>query len=262
MLLVLLISGVLLLVMTFLSDAGPSGERSIFGVLSVKETDTKKRQHTSNYERVKDTKSAQSELRYKVRRRKENPFFSLYRAEQATAASSENPTKSTSKRRKRQRAFFDLMNSDALDKSLFEAVFRERQHVQRGRALRLFLEEPIHELKLKAGTVLKGIPELEGDRVKIRITAAKVGGTMKPIELLCLDQEDCLEGVYHDALAARMEKATQEGLLEELWSLGLSESEALQKGRRIAHRLTGDTQERITIESGRKVFVMLPEKNQ
>ncbi|MEL6607036.1 MAG: hypothetical protein AAFP88_02175 [Bacteroidota bacterium] len=59
--------------MTFLSDAGPSGERSIFGVLSVKETYTKKRRHTSKYERVQDTKSAQSELRYELRRRKESP---------------------------------------------------------------------------------------------------------------------------------------------------------------------------------------------
>lgn len=257
----LLISGVLLLAMVFLSSATPSGERSIFGALAVKERDSKKQKQSSNYDRVKDTKSTQSALRYKVQRSKENPFFSLYRAEQAHAP--KKHTKAT-KRKKRHQAFFEIMNSDALDQSLFAAVFRSGQTVQQGKALRLFLEEPIPSLKLKKGTVLKGIPHLEGDRVKITITAAQVGGTMKPIELLCLDQEDCLEGIYHDVLAYRMEKATQEGLLEELWGLGFSESKALQKGRRIAHQVTGSWQskERIVIESGRKVFVMLPEKTQ
>lgn len=255
-LLVLLISGVLLLVLVFSSGAEPSGERSIFGPLSLKEHPTQERDYPSNYERSKDTQASHGKLRYKEQRRKENPFFSFYREEQASAAASNNPV--TAKKRNHQRSFFDFMNSAALDKSLFAAVFRERQRVQPGKALRLFLEEPIDALKLKVGTVLKGIPELAGDRIKITVTAAQVGGTMKPVELLCLDQEDCLEGLYHDALAARQEQATQESLVEELW--GLTHNETLQKGRRIAQKLTHSAHQGapIVIDSGKGVFVMLP----
>ena len=250
--LVLLISGVLLLVLVFFSKAEPAGEHAIFGALALKAPRPKAQQAPSNYQRVKDNQATQTQLRYKGQRRKENPFFSLYKQEQA-------PSKHTTSQ-KRQQAFFDLTNSDTAKQALFSAVFREPQPVQPGKALRLFLEEPITALKLKAGTLLKGIPQLEGDRIKIKITAAQVGGTMQPMALVCLDQEDCLEGLYHDGLAAHLEKATQEGLLEALWSLGLAEHEALQKGRRMAQRITGNLRPkaRIMIESGRQVFVMLP----
>ena len=146
--------------------------------------------------------------------------------------------------------------------SFFEVVFRARQQVQDGKPLRIFLKEAIAPLQLAAGTILKGTPYIEGNRIKIRITAAVYDHIVRRVELLCLEKEDCTEGLYHDALAEQLAEDTQEGFLEEVLELGFEGGDVVRKGGRVARRFS-DLAKRnkpIFIESGREVLIMLPEQ--
>ena len=73
---------------------------------------------------------------------------------------------------------------------------------------------------------MKSVPYLEGGtRLKIRITAAIVEDTVKPVSLQCFNTEDCMEGPYHDDLAQQLEESTRNRLLDEVLDIGLGEKE-------------------------------------
>jgi len=239
-------------------------EAGLWGTLQLKDNTHTPTHKKSNYQRIREkTKHQESTLRYRERKTKKNPFFSFYRAEQKRTTQKPKHIAKKQKQPKQEKDFFSFSNTDLpQEKLFFEAVFRESQQVQPGKPLRLFLQEPIEALQLKEGTILKGIPRLEGNRIKISITAAVIDKQIRPVQLLCLDKEDCLEGLYHDALAASVEEDTKEGILEELWDMGLEQSEVARQGSRVARKFASMKKhtDTILIESGKAIFVMLPQE--
>ena len=134
-------------------------------------------------------------------------------------------------------------------------------------ALRILLEEDIPILQIKRGTILKGVPSLEGgSRIKINITAAIVDNKVRKVELRCFDKEDCIEGLYHDDLAEQIEEDTKKELLEEAFDLDIGEGEVAKKGKRIARKFSDfskrNRSKTIIIERGKEVFVVVPEQSE
>ena len=251
----------IVLIMMVVAETPQQEEEGLFGQLTLKEEASTPTKHKSNYQRIKEQdQQKKNTLRYKTKKTKENPFFSFYREEQKQQQQEKPKAPAKKPQQPPQKDFFSFSNTDAVaNKVLFQAVFRESQAVQAGKPLRIFLEEPIEALKLKQETLLKGIPRLEGNRIKIDITAAIIDKQVRPVRLVCFDQEDCLEGLYHDALAARLEEDIKEGILEELWDIGLEQHEVTRKGGRLAKKLSPKHTENILITSGKALFVMLPE---
>jgi hypothetical protein len=259
---------VITLMMTFIATP-PEKSGAMLGALVVKDSRRMAAtQKTSNYQSIKDQqkKEAKSTLRYKERKSEENPFFSLYRAQKAQPKPQKKkmaPIKVV-KETKKEEGFFNAFNSDLKsEKCFFEAVFREPQQVQDGKALRIFLKEAIPALQLEAGTILKGVPYLEGgSRLQIRITAAIIEDKVKKIELRCFDKEDCMEGLYHDELAAQLEEETKTGLLDEVFDVDLSEGAMARRGGRIVRKFSDLTRrnKKIIIERGKALFLAVPEQ--
>ena len=250
---------VLVATMMFLVDTPTAGESTVFGEVKVKPRQgaTNKKQ-LSNYQAIKQEKEAtvENRFRYKVKIKKENPLLSLYQEEKKPVIITNQPSnkKAPPKVSQEQAGFFSAQNTDlALEKKFFEAVFRETQPVQAGKALRIILKEAIPELSLASGTLLKGIPTLAGERIEIRITAAVVEDEVRPLDLVCFDKEDCIAGLYHDELAKRLEEDLKEGVLDEVLNLDF-------KGKELAKRATHLTRgfQSITIEKGREVFLAIP----
>ena len=208
-------------------------------------------------------------LRYKARKKKENPFFSFYKEKQ-TESPRKRSVKISKKKSKKQEGFFTSYNSDTKPtKSFYEAIFIKSQNVQDGKPLSILLQEAIPSLHLDSGTVLKGIPYLEGSRIGIKITAAVCGEKVHKVALVCYDKEDCVEGLYHDALAARLSHDIKETLLEELWDLDEDElsgraGKLAQRGSRVVRRLSSlsSNNVKITIPQGKVLFVALSKKTQ
>lgn len=267
--LLLMVVGTLVVVITLMMtfwETSPEKSRSLFGELDIKEPQrTASTQKTSNYQSIKDQqkKAAKSTLRYKERKSEENPFFSLYREQKAQPKKQKKTPIKVAKEAKKEEGFFNAFNSDLTsEKCFFEAVFREPQQVQDGKALRIFLKEAIPALQLEAGTILKGVPYLEGgSRLRIRITAAVIENKVKKIELCCFDKADCLEGLYHDELATQLEEETKTGILDEAFDVDFSEGEMTRRGGRIARKFSDLTRrnKKIMIERGRELFVAVPE---
>ena len=250
----------LVLIMMVVAETPQQAEEGLFGQLTLKEEAATPTKHQSNYQRIKAQDQQQHTLRYKTKKTKENPFFSFYRQEQKQQQQEKTQAPAKKPQQPPQKDFFSFSNTDAVaNKVLFKALFRESQAVQAGKPLRIFLEEPMEALQLKKGTLLKGIPRLAGNRIKIDITAAIMDKQVRPVRLVCFDQEDCLEGLYHDALAARLEEDIKEDIVEALWDIGLAQHEVTRKGGRLAKKLSPKHTENILITSGKALFVMLPE---
>ena len=259
----------IILMMTFVET--PAEKSSpIFGEPALKEAQRiPTTENTSSYHSIKDKKKKveKGNLRYKERKSEENPFFSLYKEKQYQPVEAENnslknPKEKTGKKKEKEvkeEGFFNVANSDLKEeRHFFEAVFREKQHVQEGKALKIFLKEAISELHLEEGTMLKGVPYLEGgSRLKIKITAAIVDDKIRPVELRCFDKEDCMEGLYHDDIAEQLEGDTKNRLLEEVFDLGIDE-EIIKRGKRVVQNLSDiikSSKKGIVIERGRELFV-------
>ena len=251
----------LVVIMMVVTETPQQKEEGLFGQLTLKEEAVTPTKYQSNYQRIKaQDQQQQHTLRYKTKKTQENPFFSFYRQEQKQQQQEKPQAPAKKPQQPPQKDFFSFSNTDAVaNKVLFQALFRESQAVQAGKPLRIFLEEPMEALQLKKGTLLKGIPHLEGNRIKIDITAAIMDKQVRPVRLVCFDQEDCLEGLYHDALAARREEDIQESIVEELWDIGLEQHEVTRKGGRLVKKLSSKHTENILITSGKALFVRLPE---
>lgn len=266
---------VIIIMMTFVEIPSDKSQ-PILGELALREKQRETPKNTvSNYQSIKQQqkKAEKSTLRYKERKSKENPFFSLYKEGKTQISTQEStPTKKPQQARVKKkvvedRGFFSVTNSDsAREKQFFEAVFRESQQVQDGRALRIVLKDPIPVLNLEENTILKGVPYLEGGtRLKIKITAAMVDDTVRPISLQCFDKEDCMEGLYHDELSQQLEETTKNRLLEEALELGIGEEEAVvRRGKNVAQKFSDLTRrnKKIIIERGRELFVAVPEPSE
>lgn len=252
----------MVLLIALLVDTSPKEKVGVWGTLQLKNHAHKPTTQLSNYQRIRShNQEPASLLRYKERTTQENPFFAFYREEAQKVPPSFKQDLNKKQSIRESNAFFGFSNTDfPQEKVLYEAVLRESQVVQPGKAIRIFLQEPIELLQLQAGTMLKGIPHLEGNRVKIKVTAAVVDKQIRPIELICIDREDCLEGLYYDAWAAKAEESIKEGILEELWDIGEEQSEIISKGRKVGKRFSslGLPPNSLVLESGKSLFVSFP----
>lgn len=265
---------VVVLMMTFVATPADKPP-PILGELTIKAQQRESpKNNVSNYQAIKQQqkKEEQAVLRYKERKSEENPFFSFYKEQKSQDSDKEStPTKPPQQAGDKKQivedsGFFSITNSDSKkEEQFFEAVFRESQQVQDGRALRIVLKDPIPALNLAVNTVLKGVPYLEGGtRLNIKITAAIVEDTVRPVSLECFDKEDCMEGLYHDDLAQQLEETTKNRLLEEALDLSIGEEEAMvRKGKNVVQKfsdLRKSGRKKIIIERGRELFVALPEQ--
>jgi hypothetical protein len=275
--LVALIALVLSIGVTMLFVDGSSSSSSIFGEVKLKETTTQTRPRLSNYDEFKQQKGKSSDKswRYRVKIKKENPFLSFYKDEkkaleppiQKTLEPSSQPEKQVKQQElvkeevneqpaslKTGKRRISIKNLKEQNKQYFQAIFRERQEVQVGKALRIILQEPIPALRLPEGAILKGIPVFDSGRIMVRITAGVIGKEVRKLDLLCFDKEDLLEGVFHDTLARQMEEDAKDSLLDEVLDLEFT-------GSRIAKKATNLTRayKNIHIEKGKEIFVALPQ---
>jgi len=247
---------------------GSSSSSSIFGEVKLKEATTQNRPRLSNYDEFKQRqgKSSDKSWGYRVKVKKENPFLSFYKEEKKAIeppiqaekqekgelAQEEIKQENTSKPASRRRISIKSLKEQ--NKQYFQAIFRERQEVQVGKALRIILQEPIPALRLPEGAILKGIPAFDSGRIMVRITAGVIGKEVRKLDLLCFDKEDLLEGVFHDTLARQMEEDAKDSLLDEVLDLEFA-------GSRIAKKATNLTRayKNIYIEKGKEIFVVIPQ---
>ena len=249
---------------------GATSESSIFGEVKLKEATTHAKPRLSNYDEFKQQKGKPSDKswRYKVKVKKENPFMSFYKDEKKVVeqqASQEvkqekkeeslkegAKQEDTAKQERRRRISIKSLKEQ--NKQYFQAIFRERQEVQIGKALRIILQEAIPSLRLPEGAILKGIPLFDSGRIIIHITAGVVGKEVRKLDLICFDKEDLLEGVFHDTLARQMEEDAKDSLLDEVLDLEFA-------GSRIAKKATNITRayKNIHIEKGKEIFVAIPQ---
>ncbi|MHB9148004.1 MAG: conjugative transposon protein TraM [Candidatus Amoebophilus sp.] len=228
----------------------PSDKKSMSKYDRIKEEQENPHQKNSLSRRVKTIKTSPLLVFHtKKEPAKPSPIEEPQKKEQPAAVKKEDSSAT-------KRGFFGASNTELYQgERFFKATFRETQQVQSGKALRIILEEDIPELRLEQGITLKGVPSFSGDRIIIHITAGIVGDEIKRLDLICFDQEDYLEGVYHDELAKQLEEATKESLLDEVLDLDF-------KGNRIARKANNLTKfyKNITIQKGKEIFVAIPPK--
>jgi hypothetical protein len=271
--LVALIALVISIGVTMLFVDGSSSTSSIFGEVKLKEAPTQTRPRLSNYDEFKQQKGKPSDKswRYQVKVKKENPFLSFYKDEKKALEPSIQKTLEPSSPLEKQEPIKEEVNEQPAplkagkrrisiknlkeqNKEYFQAIFRERQEVQVGKALRIILQEAIPALRLPEGAILKGVPVFDSGRIMVRITAGVVGKEVRKLDLLCFDKEDLLEGVFHDTLARQMEEDAKDSLLDEVLDLEFA-------GSRIAKKATNLTRayKNIHIEKGKEIFVAIPQ---
>lgn len=246
-------------IMMVAQDTTEKKDLTIFGEVKVKpDKQHKPNNKLSNYQEIREgrEKFEKRSLRYQVKIKKENPFLSFYQEDKKlNTVHSSTSQKNSLKKEIQQAGFLSVQNPDIFqEKKFFKAIFRETQRVQSGKALRIILQESIPHMNLEAGTILKGIPNLVGERINIQITAGIIGQDIRKLNLICFDKEDCIEGIYNDQLAKQLEEATKEGLLDEIFNLDF-------KGKSIAQKATDLTRMagKLTIEKGKEIFVSLPQ---
>ena len=258
---------VVIVMMVFLPSTYDQSQPLLGELILKKPQSAPMKPHTSNYQKLRkqQKKAAQNTLRYKERKAEENPFFSFYREETPLNAHQEGTSDEASPTLlNASQGFFSVANSDRKQEALFfEAVFEESQQVQDGKVLKIVLKDSIPALHLEAGTILKGVPYLEGGaRLKIKITAAIVGDTVRPVHLICFDKSDCLEGLYHEALYQQLEGNREGRLLEKVLDLYAGEGESVvRKGKNLVRTfsdLLKVYKSHIVIAKGRELFVTLP----
>jgi hypothetical protein len=226
--------------MTMFTESPSKEPQTIFGniKLSDDEGEPKKKEYVSNYEQIRNEKAypQKDSLAYKVKVKKENPLLPLYREANEKPASPIQIEKVAPKKKKKpvdedaNQKIFSYRNEELHEeKQFYEAVFRDAQQVQNGKALKIILKEPIPALNLSEGTVLKGVPSCYGDRIIITITAGVVDKNVFKVDLECYDKEDCLPGLYHDQLAKHLEESTRDSAVDELLDFDF-------KGNRIARK--------------------------
>lgn len=264
---------VVVLMMTFVETPADKPQ-PILGELTIKAKQRESpKNNISNYQAIKQRqkKVEKNTLRYKERKSAENPLFSFYKEEKSqtlkkASTPPQKPQQASVNKESvaEEEGFFNIANSDFKKaEQFFEAVFRESQQVQDGRALRIVLKDPIPALNLEGSTILKGIPYLEGGtRLKIKITAAIVDDTVRPVSLRCFDKEDCMEGLYHDDLATQLEESAKNRLLEEALDLEIGDEEKMvRRGKSIVQKFSDlgkHSRKKIIMERGRELFVALP----
>lgn len=216
--------------------------------------------------RLSEKEAAQHTLRYRERKSVENPFFSFYKEEPPPNVNQQDaPVELSPRTDSEQKGFFSVVNSDRKQEAhFFEAIFEQSQRVRDGQALNIVLKDPIPSLGLAEDTILKGIPYLEGGtRLKIKITAAIVADTVRPISLHCFDKADCIEGLYHEDLARQLEGTREGKLLEQVLDLYTGEGEeVIRQGKNLVGKfsdLLKVYQSGIVIVQGRELFVSFPE---
>lgn len=241
--------------------------QTIFGdiKLSEDESDHKKKEYVSNYDEIRNEKAypQKDSLAYKVKVKKENPYLPLYRDPKEKPASPIQIEKVAPKKKKKvdedaNQKIFSYRNEELHEeKQFFEAIFRDAQQVQNGKALKIILQEPIPALNLAEGTVLKGVPSCSGDRINISITAGVVDKNVFKVDLECYDKEDCLPGLYHDQLAKHLEESTRDSAVDEILDFDF-------KGNRIARKTNTLTKipSDIYIYKGKEIFVAIPDKKE
>lgn len=271
--LLLVVASALVVVICVMMCVVPSSEdppKPLLGALKVKPApQSSVSNNTSNYQTLRKQQRGrqQEKLRYQGRKSLDNPFLSLYqeapRPSPEDVAQEASPSSSTP-----PQSFFSVVNSDRKkEATFFEAVFEETQPVQDGKALKIVLKNPIPALNLEADTILKGVPYLEGGtRLKIRVTAAIVGDTVRPIHLVCFDKADCLEGLYHEALAQQLAGTREGRLLEKVLDLYTGEGEKIvREGKQLVRKFSDLLQvykSGLVIEKGRALFVALPSEEE
>ena len=239
-------------IMLFL-ETPADNSTSLLGDLNVSQQQEKKKGSSGNT------------LRYKERKSVENPFSSFSKDDSSPNTTQKDPPgKLSPPTDDEKKGFFSVVNSDRSQEGyFFEAIFEESQEVREGRALKILLKDPIASLGLRENTTLKGIPYLEGGtRLKIKITAAIVDDTVKPISLICFDKADCREGLYHDDLNEQLEGAREGKLLEKVLDLYTGEGEeVIRQGQNLIRKFSDllKVNERgIIILKGRELFVAFP----
>ena len=257
---------VVVFVMAMFTDAPSKEPQTIFGdlKLSEDERDPKSKEYVSNYDQIRNEKAypQKDSLAYKVKVKRENPLLPLYREANEKPAALIQIEKVAPKKKKKSvdkdanQKIFSYRNEELQeDKQFFEAIFRDAQQVQNGKALKIILQEPIPALNLSAGTVLKGVPSCSGDRIIISITAGVVDKNVFKVDLECYDKEDCLPGLYHDQLAKHLAESTRDSAVDELLDIDFT-------GNRIARKTNTLTKipSDIYIYKGKEIFVAIPDK--
>ena len=163
-------------VMAMCKDPVSKEPQTIFGDIKISEDEIehKKKEYVSNYDEIRNEKAypKKDSLAYKVKVKKENPLLPLYREANEKPASPIQIEKVTPKKKTKavdeyaNQKIFSYRNEELHEeKQFYEAVFRDAQQVQNGKALKIILKEPIPALNLSEGTVLKGVPSCYGDRI-------------------------------------------------------------------------------------------------
>lgn len=253
-------------VMAMCKDPVSKEPQTIFGDIKISEDESEynKKEYVSNYDEIRNEKAypQKDSLAYKVKVKKENPLLPLYREANEKPASPIQIEKVTPRKKKKtvdeyaNQKIFSYRNEELHEeKQFYEAVFRDAQQVQNGKALKIILKEPIPALNLSEGTVLKGVPSCYGDRIIITITAGVVDKNVFKVDLECYDKEDCLPGLYHDQLAKHLEESTRDSAVDELLDFDF-------KGNRIARKTNTLTKipSDIYIYKGKEIFVAIPDK--
>ncbi|XWN34660.1 MAG: conjugative transposon protein TraM [Roseivirga sp.] len=223
------------------TSAQPPQENPLLGTLKLQE------------EKALPSHGKQS-LRYRAPSKHGNPFLALYQEKSPVATPAKTQPK-TQQPQKETQGFFSAYNTDQKVKPFFfTATSQKQQPLQDARPIQLLLKDPIDALDLPAGTLLKGLPTRQGHRIKINITAGIVHGEVRPLNLLCFDPNDCLEGLFDDQLQTALENDIQDAVLEELLDFDFTGAKQLRKAAAIASNYPT-----LQLEKGREVLIALPQ---
>lgn len=156
-----------------------------------------------------------------------------------------------------------VKNSEVRPKERYRAVFKARQEIKQGKGVELLLQDEIEVpgLKLKESTILTALPSLVGERIRLKITSARIGEeliNLREYGLLCLEDGSLEEGIYHDQVAKMVAEEARNTARDELMDEFVPEGLA----KRITERglSLADLKKPVIIEDGEKVLIEFPEK--
>mgnify|MGYP001801020113 CR=1 FL=1 len=193
-------------------------------------------------------------LRYKAPKKSKHPFLDLYQ-EQTPLTYPAQPHNMSHSTIKDPPPFFTSYNTDQhTENPFFVASSPRQQPLQEGKPIELLLKEPIPALQLPQGTLLKGSPAFQGNRVFIHITAASLHRSVRPLKLLCFDPNDCMEGLFYDSNQHAIDTQIASSLLHELLELQGTTDQQRTKSARLPQYFNPPC----FLEKGRELLLALP----
>ncbi|MCP3660341.1 MAG: conjugative transposon protein TraM [Bacteroidetes bacterium] len=126
----------------------------------------------SKYQRILKelNEDEESKLSYRVKVKKENPFFGFFKARKQENKQVKKPINSKKIKKVLKQGIISHRIHES-ENEFYEAKIEQTQTIKNGKPIKIILKESIPTLEINSGTELRGIARIQGTRIMLQLTS-------------------------------------------------------------------------------------------